>query len=512
MWSAVLKNAPQSLAELEKERKRLLAVEALDLFASESNPAYREAVYLAAMICKTPVSLVTVLGESRQHFQAKLGTDISDVPKDESFCVHAIRQRELFIVPDTLLDTRFCNLPLVSHAPRVRFYAGMPVFTPEGHAVGTLCVLDTVPRELAEDQKTALAILGRQVASLFQERQRVLSLEVTLTEKETIEKELRSSNALFQTFMDNSPLIGYMKDSSGRIIYYNRSFAQHFQISGQDWIGKTEYDVFPADVALKLSAIDNAILQNDQLSVLETSTPAPNGTITEWRTYKFAFVNASGDRFLAALCHEITTEKNAIHEVERYHLELLTANKKLLLLSWTDPLTGCCNRRRFDECFSEELASLDRRNPGLSVLLVDIDHFKTVNDTFGHDMGDRVLCHVAACLQQGVREADLVCRYGGEEFAILLPHTAADQALLLAGRLRLAVAETWDGCSVTISIGVATASPAVCDAATMLRKADEALYRAKASGRNRVILATEELPAKPASCAATIDPAFTPIR
>ena len=189
------------------------------------------------------------------------------------------------------------------------------------------------------------------------------------------------------------------------------------------------------------------------------------------------------------MCHDITAEKKALEEIDRYHKELRKANEKLRELSLTDPLTGCWNRRAFDERLAGEFAASERHGGEISMLLLDIDDFKRVNDTFGHEVGDRVLCHVAGVLRKTARGTDLVCRYGGEEFAVLLPRTPAYGALLIAERFRIAIDARWDGCPVTVSVGIAHRCEGVEDAAGLIRSADEALYQAKAAGKNRVMAA-----------------------
>ncbi len=474
--------------EVDAEVKRVAAVKALNLFGESAELAYDDAVYLASLICGTPISLISVL-EDTQRFKAKIGIEATETPKDESFCIHAIQQQGLFIVPDARLDSRFRDLPLVTQDPNLRFYAGMPLSTVHGEAVGALCVCDTIPRELTEEQKAALVVLSRQVAARFHDRQKMVEMAEIISEKERIEKELQSSHALFTAFMDNSPLVSFMKDSDGRLVYYNRSFAESFGISREAWIGKNEYEIFPGDVAKRIAEGDRAIFSEDAMSVVEESIPGPDGADHLWKTYKFAFVNTTGDRFLAGLCHDITAEKKVQQQVERYHKELRTANERLRELSLTDPLTACWNRRAFDERLMFEIAECERYGGDLSVLLLDIDNFKRVNDTYGHEMGDQVLRTVARILKEQGRGSDFVCRYGGEEFAVLLPRTSRDGALLIAERLRIAIEKEQERCPVTVSIGVGNRCLDACDSSTIIRHADEALYKAKAAGKNRVSLA-----------------------
>jgi diguanylate cyclase (GGDEF)-like protein len=169
-------------------------------------------------------------------------------------------------------------------------------------------------------------------------------------------------------------------------------------------------------------------------------------------------------------------------------------NEQLRLLASTDSLTGVLNRRRFDELFEQEWRRAARERTPLSLLLVDVDHFKLLNDDFGHLRGDDALKMVALVLQtMAGRASDAVARYGGEEFAVLLPRTPLHKAQQLAEAIRRAMARTVlfsaDGNDVTgtVCVGVAGQVPSEdSHPRQMLQAADTALYRAKLSGRNRV--------------------------
>ncbi|KAA0590268.1 diguanylate cyclase [Azospirillum lipoferum] len=157
----------------------------------------------------------------------------------------------------------------------------------------------------------------------------------------------------------------------------------------------------------------------------------------------------------------------------------------------SDPLTGLANRRAFFAAIDRTVAGALRHDTPVSLLMLDIDHFKEVNDTRGHDAGDVVLVALSRLLQRSVRQSDLVARFGGEEFAILLPNAPVDGAALLAERLRCAVRDLaipQDGAilHVTVSIGVSTLTPDIDRADVMIKAADMALYQAKQGGRDRV--------------------------
>lgn len=140
--------------------------------------AFDDIVQLASQICGTPVGLVSLVDEQRQWFKARVGLAATHTPRDIAFCAHAINTPdELMVVADTACDPRFRDNPLVTGDPRIRFYAGAPVVTPGGHALGTVCVFDTVPRELDAAQLGALQALARQASALFELRRRTMALE-----------------------------------------------------------------------------------------------------------------------------------------------------------------------------------------------------------------------------------------------------------------------------------------------------------------------------------------------
>ncbi|MCP3105072.1 diguanylate cyclase [Myxococcus sp. K15C18031901] len=188
-------------------------------------------------------------------------------------------------------------------------------------------------------------------------------------------------------------------------------------------------------------------------------------------------------------------EKN--RELDRANKELARRREELLALSRTDALTSLFNRRCFEERLSEEFARSRRYQSPLSLVMLDIDHFKRINDTFGHPFGDQVLRAVAQTARSRLREVDVLARYGGEEFVALLPETAPPDALTVCERMREAIAAldlehvAVDGrrqqVRLTASLGVATVpAEALGSAEALLRAADAGLYAAKEAGRNRV--------------------------
>lgn len=153
--------APKPRNEVQRI-KILWQYEVLDTLPEQ---AFDDLTQLAALICEAPIALITLVDEDRQWFKSKVGLSITETSRDVSLCAHAILQKKLLIVPDATRDARFKDNPFVISRPNIRFYAGAPLITPEGLALGTLCVIDKVPRQLTKDQKTALSVLSRHVVA-----------------------------------------------------------------------------------------------------------------------------------------------------------------------------------------------------------------------------------------------------------------------------------------------------------------------------------------------------------
>ncbi len=201
-------------------------------------------------------------------------------------------------------------------------------------------------------------------------------------------------------------------------------------------------------------------------------------------TLGYAAFDAAGD---LGFCVVIAMQLAATTKVSRLHAQVVE-------LSLTDPLTSLHNRRYIDLFLTNEIARGHRFSYQVSVIVLDIDHFKEYNDRFGHPAGDQALRQVADCLTNGRRTTDVVARIGGEEFVIILPETDIKGALQCAEKLRASVAAISDlQCPITISLGIAVFNEDIYKPETLLQQADQALYDAKKTGRNRICIYQEEI-------------------
>ncbi len=720
--------------------ERVDSLRKLRILDSDPETNYDDITKLVAAILEVPIALVSLLDTDRQWFKSHFGLDARETPIEMAFCAHAIQGESVFEIPNASEDDRFRNNPLVTGDPQIRFYAGIPIASPDGHRIGTLCAIDRVPRRLTPVQSEALRSLGRQVETLFCLRRKIYEAEFELTERRRAEDSLRESQDRFRAFMDQGPAMAFIKDGAGRLVYVNKPLCEAFQIREEQWLGRTNDELFPAEVAAALTETDRRILRTGLLEKVLEYAPTPDRDQTHWQSYKFPLRDRCGQLFLAGMAIDVTAERrveaalkqseelfrnvveqlaegvvlldrtsrkilranraflellnyeegelggltqydfvahtaddidekmarieergrlglgyrkyrrkdgsifdvtvggsylvldgraclclvvqdmtdvksaeNALlksrekyfavvehlaegvflidnatgligesntafqvmlgysdrelrgltardvftgrsdeHRLEtqfaaeeslekhgRYFLglrkfrrkdgavvdvevqlghipdggagltsfiirdvterlryealvagyrdELERKNAKLQRLATTDALTELNNRMAMNERLDSEFRRAVRYEHPFSIILLDIDHFKSFNDTFGHPAGDEVLKSVAELIRSSIRDLDFAARYGGEEFAILLPDTDRFGAIATAERCRAAIADHgWKKRKITISVGISSLTPTTSSEAEMVKEADQALYQSKHLGRNRV--------------------------
>ncbi|WP_208948211.1 sensor domain-containing diguanylate cyclase [Segnochrobactrum spirostomi] len=318
-----------------REDERIAALQALKTFEPAADEPFRRVTRIGKTLLAVPVCHVSLIGANTQWLRSEQTLAISECPRHLSFCTYTIEIDEPLVVPDALLDARFAQHPFVVGAPFVRYYIGAQLRTRDGHNIGALCGIDTVPRPQTHPE-----------------------------------------------------IVAGLQDLAQIVI--------------------------------------------DELELRRIAT--------------------------------------------------------------SDSLTSALTRRGFIDLAEHAFARAHRDGRPLACIVLDVDHFKRVNDAHGHAAGDEVLRRLVQIAKAELRECDRIGRLGGEEFAVLLPEVGAGDALAVAERFRCRIegqffsigGETF---AVTISAGVAEASAGSLDLAHLIAAADGALYRAKHGGRNRVALA-----------------------
>ena len=182
------------------EPERLETLHSYNILDTDPEQVFNDLAQLSAFICGTPMSLVSLVDGERQWFKARVGLDIRQTPREHAFCQYAMQAGDVYEVPDTTLDPRFADNPLVTGSPNIRFYAGAPLLSSDGQPLGTLCALDTVPRQLTSDQREALRVLARQVMAHLELRRVRAQLE---DERQKLDGVLRMANSTGDSLFTN---------------------------------------------------------------------------------------------------------------------------------------------------------------------------------------------------------------------------------------------------------------------------------------------------------------------
>ncbi|MDX2493374.1 MAG: GGDEF domain-containing protein [Desulfuromusa sp.] len=256
-----------------------------------------------------------------------------------------------------------------------------------------------------------------------------------------------------------------------------------------------QYSLTPDQIRLLLDDVAEKSVEILKTFEIEPGDMKPYSEMLQEANEELGRLNLSYEQLVIEL-------KEAKEKSDRLANELKDANLRLKDLAYTDALTGLYNHRYFQDNLSSELSRASRYNSSLSLIIFDIDHFKRVNDTYGHPAGDQVLKEISKAVKKTVRPSDIVARYGGEEFAVILPETDITGVKVFAGRLRRCVegvitAADEQQIMVTISVGGTTFSPEQPETSkdTLIQTADRGLYMSKENGRNQVtIMAIEDTP------------------
>jgi diguanylate cyclase (GGDEF)-like protein/PAS domain S-box-containing protein len=304
-------------------------------------------------------------------------------------------------------------------------------------------------------------------------------------EREESAMAIRQSERELRLVTDHLPTLLSYIDPDGRFLRVNRTYELWTGLPANAIVGKTIRELMGDDYWARTSFALDSVLRGETIT-FETTYPRLDGERVVEITYAPNTDETGSVRGIACMVADVDERRKA-QQVMRESETLHSANKALHELATTDKLTGMKNRRAFDERLSTEFAASKEGDEELSVLLIDVDNFKSRNDTWGHAAGDEVLRKLGSVLSAAVRKPDLAARYGGEEFAVLLPVSGRTAATIVANRIVKLVAEkNWDEEQLTVSIGISTQTKAMRHEDELVSAADAALYEAKRTGKNRI--------------------------
>ncbi|MDH3315761.1 MAG: diguanylate cyclase, partial [Gammaproteobacteria bacterium] len=449
----------------ENETARLRVLREFAVLDTPPEPAFDDITALAAHVCKRPIALVSLVDADRQWFKSRRGLDVAETPREVAFCAHAIlNPAEVMVVPDAQRDERFADNPLVTSAPHLRFYAGAPLVTTSGEALGTLCVLDREPGELSVAEIDALRTLARHAMAQLESRRGEITLlrlelekarhqikahESTLVRQEGMQKALRGEHSFREAVIERAaegvcvchviPTYPFMQ-----FTVWNQRMTE---ITGytMDEINRLGwYQSLYPDPDVQQRAVERMerMRKGEDLRYERWEITHADGRKRALGISTSRLTSADGLEHVLALMHDFTEEENLQREA---------------MLGRKDALTGVRTRRAFRE-EAAMLFSLASRTGAPSALgFLDLDDLKTVNDSMGHAEGDRVLECVGATLAESTRSTDVVGRLGGDEFVVLLPNTGPAGVKVFFDRFHQRLLDVMrdHGWSVGLSVGVA---------------------------------------------------------
>ncbi|MQB01217.1 MAG: PAS domain S-box protein [Actinobacteria bacterium] len=416
------------------EASRLAVLRDLEILDSPPEEEFDELVRLASYVCKTPISLLTLVDEHRQWFKAQVGLEVSETPREWSFCAHAIEQPEdLFVVPDAAMDARFKDNPLVVGDPNMRFYAGIPLTVSGGRAVGTVCVIDTVQRDLDDEQVAALRLIAQEVEQKIERRARLKRSAIAARDAERkLQESERRFSLLVQSVSDHAI---FLLDAQGRIASWNTGAERIFGYSEEEVLGQ-HFALFYPDDAKRVGkpaeetrlAADAGVFEEEGIRVRKDGSPFWVTTVIS------AIQDEQGSiQGFAKVTRDITERKDAEERLQAAFKEVIA--RLSAAAEFRDEDTGRHIERvgRYSELIAQRIG-LPEERCDLLRLAAPL-----------HDVG-KIGVPDAILLKPGKLDA--------QEFETMMSHTEIGHRLLtgssaemlkLAATIALTHHERWDG-------------------------------------------------------------------
>lgn len=503
------------------EKRRLTALERLGILDTPPEDRFERITRIARQYYGVKTSLFSVLDAERQWFKSRQGLDTSETPRSVAFCDYAIQQDKAFIVNDATKDPRFSQNPLVTGAPHVRFYAGMPVREPTGFKIGTICIIDDKPRELGELDLDILRNLATMIEDelertylLIDNHEFVEVSHLNRSIQRALNVFLTSDNqhaALEQILNDLLSLTGSQFGFIGETLFKGNGdpYLKIGAITNIAWNPKTQALYQQVErrglIFERLDTLLALPMTTGEVVISEHVASDPRrGGLPEGHPDIKSYIGVpvfSGDQQvgLVGLANRLGGYKSRLAEEldpllqtlgnlierNRLHHEKQQHQKRLETAANYDALTGLPNRRRLTEIFTQELHEANLRRGTVALCFIDLDGFKAINDLHGHAVGDAVLKIVSERLKATLRQHDAVGRLGGDEFVAVLRDVEDSKVYdRILESVRCPISYQNSVMKLSASMGVTVYPDDSEDPDTLLRHADQAMYAAKDAGKD----------------------------
>ena len=469
------------------EQARLATLDSLGMLDTPPEREFEAVVKLAQRLIGCKIALLSLVDKDRQWFKAKIGIEVDQTPRELAFCDHAVATDDVFVVPDATRDHRFSSNSLVTGAPNIRFYAGVPIRasmldTPSKQLpLGTLCVIDDKPRDIGPDDLKLLIELAHLVETLISARSSAAAAVLFAKERgrnlhalDRKHRQLRQAERMANIGSWRLTLADNQTEWS------EQTYAIHGVPVGDGKPLDAALDFYPPNArAIIANALERTMRTGEPFDV-ETDFNTAHGEYRRVRSMGELEMDEGKAVALIGVFQDVTA---------RFMME-----EALRHAAHTDDLTRIASRARFNEFVDDRIRTASAAGERCALLLIDLDHFKAVNDRFGHHAGDEVLRVIAARLKADYLSNCFAARLGGDEFVLLI----SDQAILkdLSGLLRrllcnLQYSFSANGLTLSVSatIGACWLGGQINNRGQLLRNADEALYEAKRIRRGSAIIA-----------------------
>lgn len=303
----------------KNESERLKALYRYDVLDTDAEKVFDDLTQLASEICDTPIALISLIDPDRQWFKSKVGLNAEETTRDIAFCAHAIHQKEIFEVTDTHNDIRFKDNPLVTSDPNIRFYAGTPLQTPSGHAIGTLCTISDKPKTLNEHQKKALEILGREVISQLELRLKVRELErINLHKTDFMSNLSHELRTPLNAIISLSQLM--LHDTQNAISQTHKTYLQHLDFSGK-----------------RLLDLVNSVLDLNKIEAGQLELHPSNVNILEFFNSMQGMLNSIAEKKQVQIDWSISTDNIEYMYVDEARLSQIALNILSNAIKFSEP-------------------------------------------------------------------------------------------------------------------------------------------------------------------------------